>query len=142
MVNFSRKVKGVQAWVVVAFLVCMFDKEFDGFKLGDGYNPGTQGGFIFTADNRYYGPSVTMLYQDEYGWYVASMVLMEPSSSPYHNCTFNNITGYTFHITLPKDVLPKKTSYFQVWRAHVDFGRYTTVHVEFSLEKPFKGIPR
>lgn len=54
--------------------------------------------YIFYAMNRYYPPGYAIVH--ERGITHASIV---PKPSPYHKCTYNNQTGYTFTINMPKN---------------------------------------
>jgi len=54
--------------------------------------------YIFFAMNRYYPPPYALVH--ERGISYASSV---PKPSPYDKCTYNNQTGYTFIISMPKD---------------------------------------
>lgn len=111
----------------------IIDQEFDGFRIGDQ-------GYVFFADNKYYSGLETELRQP---WYVQATMYVIPHPSPYHNCTFENETGYTFSIRLPRNIVPQKTSYYQNLRMHVDFvaGYNTFVEVEFSFENWPEGVP-
>jgi hypothetical protein len=111
----------------------IIDQEFDGFHLWDQ-------GYLLTADNCYYYPSETALKQE---WFLGSAVLCMPHpNSPYHKCTFDNMTGYTFHVKLPSSVVPEKPSFHHVLRAHIDFlYRSVSVNVEFNFENwPYGGV--
>jgi hypothetical protein len=104
----------------------LFDQEFDGFHLND------HGGYALIADNRSYIGSETRL--GEY-WFITSMTLSLPHPSSYHYCTFDNETGYTFHVHFPRSIVPVKTAYGQVLRVHVDFGDPpVAVEAEFAFE--------
>lgn len=100
----------------------IFDEEFDGFHLGDQ-------GYALFADNTTFSGYETQL---GYGWFLTGAVKNLPRPSPYHYCTFNNETGYTFYVHFPLTVVPVKTQQGQVLRAHVDFGG--DVEVEFAFE--------
>lgn len=100
----------------------IFDKEFDGFHLGDQ-------GYMLNADNTTFSGYETQL---GVGWFLTGTVKNIPGPSPYHYCTFNNETGYTFYVHFPLTVVPVKTQQGQVLRIHVDFGG--DVEVEFTFE--------
>lgn len=106
----------------------IFDKEFDGFHLGDQ-------GYALFADNTTYSGYETRLGE---GWFLMGAVFNLPHPSPYHYCTFDNETGYTFHINFPASVVPVKTQFGLVLRVHVDFGEPAGVEVEFSFENYWK----
>lgn len=104
----------------------IFDKEFDGFHVGDE-------GYLLTTDNRSKSGTATSLWPQ---WFLANVEIHLPYPSPYHYCTFDNETGYTFYINFSKSVMPVKTQYGQVQRVHVDYalGEAAFVEVEFSFE--------
>lgn len=111
----------------------LFDKEFDGFHVGD------PGGYIFTSDNRSYSGSETQLWND---WFLYSMILRLPGPSSYHYCTFDNETGYTFHVHFPRSIVPAKTKFENmVLRVHVDYGDPPrSVEAEFAIEDYIRTI--
>jgi len=107
----------------------LFDEEFDGFHMGD------HGGYLLTADNRSYSGYETQLGE---GWFILNMILRLPLPSSYHYCTFDNETGYTFHVHFPRSVVPVKTQNGQVLRVHVDFAAPIGVEVEFPFEDAWR----
>ena len=108
----------------------IFDREFDGFHLGDQ-------GYLLTSDNRSKSGIQTRLSES---WVLVNTEIHLPRPSPYHYCTFNNETGYTFHVNFTRSVLPEKTQYGQVQRVHVDYAvsEFAFVETEFSFED-FRG---
>jgi len=118
-----------------SYLGVVFDREFDGFHVGDQ-------GYLLTSDNRQKNGVQTRLSEC---WALTDIEIHPPRPSPWHYCTFNNETGYTFHINFPRSVLPEKSAhpadqYGQVQRVHVDYGLGpgAFVEVEFSFED-FRG---
>ena len=100
----------------------IFDEKFIGFHQGDQ-------GYMLNADNTTFSGYETQL---GYGWFLTGAVENIPGPSPYHYCTFDNETGYTFYVHFPLTVVPVKTQPGQVLRVHVDFGG--DVEVEFTFE--------
>jgi hypothetical protein len=104
----------------------LFDQEFDGFHLND------HGGYLLTANNLSCIGSETRLAES---WFISNMVSRLPPPSSCHYCTFDNETGYTFHVHFPRSIVPVKTVHIQVLRVHVDFGDPPlAVEAEFALE--------
>jgi len=104
----------------------VFDNEFDGFRVGDQ-------GYILTPDNGSYSGVETRLGKD---WFLGLMAARLPHPSPYHYCTHDNQTGYTFYVNFPRSVVPVKTQVGQAVRVHVDL--FYIVEVEFAIEDPYK----
>lgn len=91
-------------------LFLFFDRNFNRFGAYD------DRGYGFWPDNTYYNNSCSL---DTGG---VGMPQMLPQPSPYHTCTFNNKTGLTYRIALPKDLLPHKyPCHDKVLRAYIVF---------------------
>jgi len=56
--------------------------------------------YVFFPTNYYYPPHVCAVSEFRIDW-----AELPPSPSPYHTCTFNNGTGYTFEISFPKGII-------------------------------------
>jgi hypothetical protein len=97
-----------------------FDANFNG-RYDDG-------GYILYSDNTVIFGS----YPDVQVWqsgrvqYTAQGFI--PIPSPYHNATFDNATGWTYHIAFPKAEVPQKSSIHDVGvglRIHIYYASYS-----------------
>jgi hypothetical protein len=87
---------------------------------GDGEFKKLNPGFEFLADNGTY--SVSLIE----GWVTAGPYYEGPQPSPYHTCTFDNDTGYTFKINFPLEELKLKNDLIYVTYGYF----YTDFHFD------------
>ena len=98
-----------------------FDVNFNG-RYDDG-------GYILYSDNTSMVgsyPDVQVLNSGRVYW--ASQHGWIPVPSPYHNATFSNTTGWTYHIAFPKADLPQKSSIYEPGlglRIHICYMSYS-----------------
>ena len=100
--------------------------------------------YVLFANNMsyYWGKSVVFL--GRYGRF--DWATVPPRPSPFHTCTFNNKTGYTFKISFPKETI----NFHLPMRIHLTFldlpapksyiHRWVWVQFEIKLTHLWKGI--
>jgi len=83
-------------------------------------------GFVLYAANMVpYKPRANKL--EDWGGLRTSEIEMPPIPSPYHTCTFNNETGYVFHIAISKE--------------NINFERHMLMHLCFFDRDAWWGSP-
>jgi hypothetical protein len=97
-----------------------FDVNFNG-RYDDG-------GYVLYSDNTVIFGSYpyVQVWQSGRVQYTAQGFI--PIASPYHNATFDNATGWTYHIAFPKTELPQKSSIYDLavgLRIHICYMSYS-----------------